>query len=294
MFALAALGHGAGPPLSWGPSVSASPSLGQAPAMEIREQNGKVFPSREFPPGTAEPSRQGISPSSFSFLSSSSPSFSCSPSSSSMSPKVAHLPQGNPPLCLPELPAHTLSAGILPAGSESPSWEAFWSCPVFLFVGADGSQQCLCPGSYGGTGSFWGEGCVCFGRQRGVQLPQPEPPIPATDPLPLPAEAPVSGPLDTGMGPCLELAAPLHPRRRGHGPGALAGPPEPGPRAGREVTRGDKASACLGTGAGCCLPLLCSSHGVRQGRALSAGSGIPDRPDNSRSSRLLLKELGAL
>lgn len=129
-------------------------------------------------------------------------------------------------------------------------------------------------------GFFWGGGCVCFGRQS---CPSQSPPSLILTSLPVLAEAPVSGPLDTRMGPWLELVAPLHPRRRGHGPGAMAGPPEPGPHAGREVTRGDKASACLGTGAGCCLPLLCSSHGARQGRALSAESGIPDRPDNSRS-----------
>lgn len=130
-------------------------------------------------------------------------------------------------------------------------------------------------------GCFWGERYV---RAKGEsRCPNQSPPSLLLLPLPVLAEAPVSGPLDTRMCPCLELAAPLHPRRRGHSPGALAGPPEPGPRAGREVTRGDKASACLGTGAGCCLPLLCSSHGARQGRALSAGSGIPHRPDNSRS-----------
>lgn len=127
-------------------------------------------------------------------------------------------------------------------------------------------------------GHFWGEGCV---KGKGESsCPNQSPPSLLLTPLPVLA---VSGPLDTRMGPCSELAAPLHPRRRGHSPGALAGPPEPGPRAGREVTRGDKASACLGSGAGCCLPLLCSSHGERQGRALSAGSGIPHRPDNSRS-----------
>lgn len=147
-------------------------------------------------------------------------------------------------------------------------------------------------GAMGALGPFGVKDVCALGGKGESSCPSQSPLSLLLTPLPLPAEAPVSGPLDTGMGPCLELVAPLHPRRRGHGPGALAGPPEPGPRAGREVTRGDKASACLGTGAGCCLPLLCSSHGARQGRALSAGSGIPDRPDNSRSSRLLLEELG--
>lgn len=157
------------------PPFSAFSSLGQAPAMEVREQNEKVFPSREFPPGTAGPSRQGISLSSFSFFSLS--SFSFSPFSSSTSPKVVHIPQGNPPVCLPELPAHTLSAGILPAGGEPPSWEAFWSCPVFLFMGAAGSQQCLCPGSYE---SIFGVRDVCALGGKGEsscpsQTPPPHP-----------------------------------------------------------------------------------------------------------------------
>lgn len=111
----AALGHGAGPlcpgVLSLQPSaemlpglsLSLSPSLGPAPAMEIREQAGKLSPTTEFPPGSAGPRRQGISPSS-------------SSSSSPLSPKVTHLLQGNPPVYLPTAPTHTLSAGILPAG----------------------------------------------------------------------------------------------------------------------------------------------------------------------------------
>lgn len=163
--------------------------------MEIREQDGKVFSSREFPPGTAGPSRQGISLSFF-FSSSSSYSFSPSSYSSSMSPKVAHLPQGNPPLCLPGLPAHTQSAGILPAGGESSPWEAFWSCPAFLFMAATGSWQCLCPGS------FWGEGCVCFGRQS---CPSQSPPSLLLILLPVLAEAPAPGYQD---GPLLGAGSP--------------------------------------------------------------------------------------
>lgn len=233
-----------------GLSLPLSPSLGYAPAMEIREQTGKLSPTREFPMGSAGPSRWGISP----------------PSSPPLSPKVTCLPQGNPPLYLPTAPSthpvcrNPSCLGLNPHLGKflGPAWPSsprvlmephscIWRQPCTPRLPASPMSW----GAQGAKGPFGVRAVrVAFWGVRGFQPPQPEAPIPAMGwvltPLPLPMEAPASG-----TGPWLELASPSPISTSvGTAPGqrwALVGPSEPCPRTGQEATQATKRPSVWGS-----------------------------------------------
>lgn len=293
-FAPAALGHGAMPLrpgvlLLWlsakmlpGLSLLLSPSLGQAPAMEIREQTGKLSPTREFPLGRAGPSRQGISPS----------------SSPPLSPKVTPLPQGKSPSVLPKSSQHTpcLRGSLLPGG-ESLSWDVSQSCPPFLPAGAEGSlhpQAAPHPPTPsivrvpGCEGSLWVEGYVRALWGQGASHRPSQSPHPCLGLGADPFASPCGGssvwdrPLLGAGGPSLSPPAWAQPRSSS---GRWRDPLNPGPVLARRRPGGQsrQLSGDLRSLLRPALVFKSRRPGAKQGWVLSGGSGVLDCPDNSRS-----------
>lgn len=189
---------------------------------------GKLSVSHQgISPGRARPSRQGISPSSSPAVSQSDPA-----------------PCWEIPLSISQQHTPCLRESLL-LGGESLSWEVSGSCPAFIPAGADGAASPhpgaaphpplpASPVSWGaqGEGSLWGERCMHALGERGASSHSSQKP-PARPRrhrclgwAPGWSQQPLCIPAGVGTAPG---------QRR-----ALAGPSEPGPRAGRAATWGTK------------------------------------------------------